>query len=100
MTLFRGSVTVGVTLTLRQRDTVRECPLTLNLNRLSRKLDREGWGRVGAPAPAFGDAALSAFELDLCEPGRRRLQPIGQAWRTPFETVEPARDLRLFLITG
>lgn len=49
---------------------------------------------MGAPAPAYGDAALSAFELDFLERGCRRRQPLGQSWSTPFETVEPVRDFR------
>ncbi|GGR80488.1 hypothetical protein GCM10010269_19530 [Streptomyces humidus] len=49
---------------------------------------------MGAPALAYGDAALSAFELDFLERGRRRRQPLGQGWTTQFEAVEPVRDFR------
>ncbi|WP_432171141.1 TnsA-like heteromeric transposase endonuclease subunit [Streptomyces sp. 1222.5] len=49
---------------------------------------------MGAPALAYGDAALSAFELDFLDHGRRRRQPLGQGWSTRFEAVEPVRDFR------
>ncbi|WNI20051.1 TnsA-like heteromeric transposase endonuclease subunit [Actinacidiphila sp. ITFR-21] len=49
---------------------------------------------MGAPALAYGDAALSAFELDFFESGRRERRPLGQVWGTPFEAVEPVRGFR------
>ena len=49
---------------------------------------------MGAPALAYGDAALSAFELGFLERGQRQRHPLGQVWNTPFEALQPVRDFR------
>lgn len=49
---------------------------------------------MGLPAHAFGDVALSVFELDFFEAGARRRLPLGQGWNVSFETVQPVRDFR------
>ncbi|WP_447039885.1 TnsA-like heteromeric transposase endonuclease subunit [Streptomyces sp. DSM 118878] len=46
---------------------------------------------MGAPALAYGDAALSAFELDFYDAGERRREPLGRAWGTRFEAGDPTR---------
>ncbi len=49
---------------------------------------------MGASAQAYGDPALSAFELDFLESGGRRRGPLGQLWSTRFEGVQPVREFR------
>ncbi|MFE0732974.1 TnsA-like heteromeric transposase endonuclease subunit [Streptomyces antibioticus] len=49
---------------------------------------------VGAPALAYGDAALSAFELDFLDAGERRREPLGRAWSTRFEVGDPVRTFQ------
>ncbi|WP_442818512.1 TnsA-like heteromeric transposase endonuclease subunit [Streptomyces sp. NBC_01320] len=49
---------------------------------------------MGAPALSYGDAALSAFELDFFDSGVRRREPLGRAWSTRFEVGEPVRTFR------
>jgi putative transposase len=49
---------------------------------------------VGEPVYAYGDAALSAFELDFFDSGRRRRVALGAGWRIRFEDVEPVRGFR------
>ncbi|KNE80455.1 hypothetical protein ADZ36_22020 [Streptomyces fradiae] len=49
---------------------------------------------MGAPALAYGDAALSAFELDFFESGQRWRRPLGQVWSTRFEAIAPVRNFR------
>ncbi|WP_405852345.1 TnsA-like heteromeric transposase endonuclease subunit [Streptomyces sp. NBC_00090] len=43
---------------------------------------------------AYGDEALSAFELDFLGDGERRRLPLGASWQVPFEEVEPVRPFR------
>ncbi|MFD0567832.1 TnsA-like heteromeric transposase endonuclease subunit [Kitasatospora saccharophila] len=45
-------------------------------------------------ALAYGDADLSAFELDFVEVGERRRLPLGQGWNRRFETADPVREFR------
>ncbi|KMS79940.1 hypothetical protein ACH49_10380 [Streptomyces leeuwenhoekii] len=43
---------------------------------------------------AYGDEALTAFELDFLRNGERRRLPLGASWQVPFEAVEPVRPFR------
>ncbi|MER5435342.1 TnsA-like heteromeric transposase endonuclease subunit [Streptomyces sp. NPDC002588] len=43
---------------------------------------------------AYGDEALTAFELDFLSNGERRRHPLGASWQVPFEAVEPVRPFR------
>jgi putative transposase len=49
---------------------------------------------VGLPARAYGDAALSAFDLDFFEGGQRRRIALGAGWNVRFEHVRPVREFR------
>jgi hypothetical protein len=49
---------------------------------------------VVTPVRAFGDEALSAFELDFLRSGERLRLPLGKAWNTRFEASEPVRPFR------
>lgn len=49
---------------------------------------------MGALSSAFGDEALTAFELDFFESGSRQRLPLGLGWSTCFEEVEPVRPFR------
>ncbi|WP_431032276.1 TnsA-like heteromeric transposase endonuclease subunit [Streptomyces sp. P6-2-1] len=40
---------------------------------------------------AYGDEALTAFELDFLSDGERRRLPLGASWQVSFEAVEPVR---------
>lgn len=43
---------------------------------------------------AYGDEALTAFELDFLREGERRRLPLGASWQVSFEAVEPVRPFR------
>ncbi|MCX4821622.1 TnsA-like heteromeric transposase endonuclease subunit [Streptomyces sp. NBC_01142] len=43
---------------------------------------------------AYGDEALTAFELDFLSNGERRKHALGASWQVPFEAVEPVRPFR------
>ncbi|GED88243.1 TnsA-like heteromeric transposase endonuclease subunit [Streptomyces sp. 6-11-2] len=49
---------------------------------------------MAVPVRAFGDEALSAFELDFLRSGERLRLPLGRAWNTRFEEAEPVRPFR------
>ncbi|MGW4684837.1 TnsA-like heteromeric transposase endonuclease subunit [Streptomyces sp. NPDC004244] len=49
---------------------------------------------MATPVRAFGDAALSAFELDFLRSGERLRLPLSEAWNARFEEVEPVRPFR------
>ncbi|GAA4658515.1 hypothetical protein GCM10023347_07180 [Streptomyces chumphonensis] len=49
---------------------------------------------MGEPVGAYGDPALSAFELDFFDSGRRRRIALGSGWDVRFEDVAPVRGFR------
>ncbi|WP_446046852.1 hypothetical protein [Streptomyces olivaceus] len=49
---------------------------------------------MAGAAPAYGDAVLSAFELDFVESGQRHRLPLGQGWTRQFEAADPGREFR------
>jgi hypothetical protein len=49
---------------------------------------------VATPEWAFGDEALSVFDLDFLISGERLRLPLGKAWNTRFEEAEPVRPFR------
>ncbi|MCS0600658.1 TnsA-like heteromeric transposase endonuclease subunit [Streptomyces sp. LP11] len=49
---------------------------------------------MATAAQAFGDEALSAFELEFSHPDGRRRLPLGKAWSVPFEVADPVREFR------
>ncbi|MEU2835195.1 TnsA-like heteromeric transposase endonuclease subunit [Streptomyces lavendulae] len=49
---------------------------------------------MATPARAFGDEALSAFELGFRRSGDSLRLPLGKAWNVRFEEAEPVRPFR------
>ncbi|RSN59628.1 integrase [Streptomyces sp. WAC 04229] len=49
---------------------------------------------MGEPVGAYGDPALSAFDLDFFDSGRRRRIALGSGWDVGFEDVAPVRGFR------
>ncbi|MFJ1901994.1 TnsA-like heteromeric transposase endonuclease subunit [Streptomyces sp. NPDC088115] len=49
---------------------------------------------MGEPVGAYGDPALSAFDLDFFDTGRRRRTALGSGWDVRCEDVAPVREFR------
>ncbi|MFE6895188.1 hypothetical protein [Streptomyces sp. NPDC057694] len=49
---------------------------------------------MATPARAFGDEALSVFELDSLGSAERLRLPLGKAWNVRFEEVQSVRPFR------
>ncbi|MEU8653670.1 TnsA-like heteromeric transposase endonuclease subunit [Streptomyces sp. NPDC048737] len=49
---------------------------------------------MGEPIRAYGDPALSSFDLDFFDGGRRLRTSLGSGWDVRFEDVAPVRGFR------